>query len=193
MKSRRQKREVRRQTRPAEPKVEEKLPLPRGESWGEGEYQRASDYPRSTKSAGLQTKGLIVQTELLAGNDVFFHCLADLLSGIGRAFHCFWVGDRAVGRLDRAGHRGAGHSFRTAAGRFLNATLGNTVELFIAMMAILANRFELVKASIAGSIDSVLVGLRLTELFVGVSRSLSPATRPSKARQCSWPCATIWI
>lgn len=78
-------------------------------------------------------------------------------------------------------------------GGFLNATLGNTVELFIAMMAILANRFELVKASIAGSIDSVLVGLRLTELFVGVSRSLSPATRPSKARQCSWPCATIWI
>lgn len=52
-------------------------------------------------------------------------------------------------------------------GGFLNATLGNTTEVVIAVFAIMAGRFEIVKASIAGSIIGNILFILGLGIFLG--------------------------
>jgi Ca2+:H+ antiporter len=74
--------------------------------------------------------------------------------------------------LGRATEEYASHK-GPALGGFLNATLGNAVELIIAMIAVSAGLFEVVKASLSGSIIANML------LILGMSMIAGGIKRPS--------------
>jgi len=84
-----------------------------------------------------------------------------------------------------------------AAGGLLNATLGNLTELVIALAALRAGEYTLVKASIAGAIvTNTLFMLGASFLLGGLKHRVqeynasAPASRPGC---CSWPPSRCWF
>ena len=76
-------------------------------------------------------------------------------------------------------------------GGLLNATLGNLTELVIALAALRAGEYMLVKASIAGAIvANTLFMLGRRSCWAGSNTTCRSSTRPAPASRpacCSWP------
>ena len=85
-----------------------------------------------------------------------------------------------------------------AAGGLLNATLGNLTELVIALTALRAGEYMLVKASIAGAIvTNTLFMLGASFLLGGLKHHVQEYNR-ANARACrracsSWPRSRCWF
>ena len=82
-------------------------------------------------------------------------------------------------------------------GGLLNATLGNLTELVIAITALRAGQYMLVKASIAGAIvTNTLFMLGASFLLGGLkhhAQSSTPRTRACRRASCSWRRSRCWF
>ncbi len=96
-------------------------------------------------------------------------------SPVSRALSAYFCGllprHPAVGRMDRAGHGAARGAPRRRCRRAPQATFGNAAELIIALAALRAGLYDVVKASIAGSIiGNILLVLGAAMLCGGLRR-----------------------
>ena len=84
-----------------------------------------------------------------------------------------------------------------AVGGLLNATLGNLTELVIALTALRAGQFVLVKASVAGAIVTntlFMLGAPCSLAVSSITNRNTTASAPACKRACcSWPPSPCWF
>ena len=99
-------------------------------------------------------------------------------------FFASGAGHHAAGAPHRRRHRGAGRPAGRRRGGLLNATFGNATELIIAIVALLTSQYDLVKASLVGSIlGNILAVLGLAFLAGGLGRERQRFDRTARGRR----------